>query len=168
MSFDFIEAENASFPISRMCRVLGVSQSGFFAWHDRPACHRQRQDMVYLALFALPLPWRMAAMAVRVPFPDPACCATVFGDGPVRFCRDCLSSRRVRCHTSHRHCRPTVRCQPQPNARCIGWTNIARSGPNGEPVHFSGRAVDRAGPAPKHRKQSPFWRTVRPAIPTDH
>lgn len=49
MSFGFIEAEKASFPISRMCRVLGVSQSGFFAWRDRPACHRQRQDMVYLA-----------------------------------------------------------------------------------------------------------------------
>ena len=49
MSFDFIEAEKASFPISQMCRVLGVSQSGFFAWRDRPACHRQRQDMVYLA-----------------------------------------------------------------------------------------------------------------------
>ena len=49
MSFAFIEAEKASFPISRMCRVLGVSQSGFFAWRDRPACQRQRQDMVYLA-----------------------------------------------------------------------------------------------------------------------
>jgi len=49
MTFGFIEAEKASFPINRMCRVLGVSQSGFFAWQDRPACRRQRQDMVYLA-----------------------------------------------------------------------------------------------------------------------
>ncbi len=49
MTFGFIEAEKASFPISRMCRVLGVSQSGFFAWQDRPACRRQQQDMVYLA-----------------------------------------------------------------------------------------------------------------------
>jgi putative transposase len=49
MTFGFIEAEKASFPISRMCRVLGVSQSGFFAWQERPACRRQRQDMVYLA-----------------------------------------------------------------------------------------------------------------------
>lgn len=40
---------NASFPISRMCRVFGVSQSGFFAWQDRPACRRQQQGMVYLA-----------------------------------------------------------------------------------------------------------------------
>ena len=28
MTFGFIEAEKASFPISRMCHVLGVSQSG--------------------------------------------------------------------------------------------------------------------------------------------
>jgi putative transposase len=45
MTFSFIEAENASFPISRMCHVLGVSQSGFFAWQDRPACRHQRQDI---------------------------------------------------------------------------------------------------------------------------
>ena len=49
MSFAFIEAEKASFPIHRMCHALGVSQSGYFAWRGRPACQRQRQDMVYLA-----------------------------------------------------------------------------------------------------------------------
>ena len=49
MTFGFIKAEKASFPIARMCRVLAVSQSGFFAWKDRPASERQRQDMVYLA-----------------------------------------------------------------------------------------------------------------------
>jgi len=49
MSFAFIEAEKASFPIHQMCETLGISQSGFFAWRDRPACQRQRQDMVYLA-----------------------------------------------------------------------------------------------------------------------
>lgn len=49
MRFAFIDAEKASFPISRMCHALGVSQSGFFAWQDRPACRRQQQDMIYLA-----------------------------------------------------------------------------------------------------------------------
>lgn len=49
MRFAFIDSEKASFPVSRMCEVLGVSQSGFFAWKARPTCRRQRQDMVYLA-----------------------------------------------------------------------------------------------------------------------
>ena len=49
MKFAFIDAEKASFPISQMCRVPGVSQSGFFAWHERPACRRRQQDMVCLA-----------------------------------------------------------------------------------------------------------------------
>ena len=49
VKFAFIDAEKARFPISRMCRVLGVSQSGFFAGQERPACLRQQQDMVYLA-----------------------------------------------------------------------------------------------------------------------
>jgi putative transposase len=49
MTFGFTEAEKASFPISRMCRVLEVSQSGYFAWQERPACRRQQQDMVHLA-----------------------------------------------------------------------------------------------------------------------
>jgi putative transposase len=31
MRFAFIDSEKASFPVSRMCEVLGVSQSGFFA-----------------------------------------------------------------------------------------------------------------------------------------
>ncbi|MFT3687739.1 hypothetical protein [Paenirhodobacter sp.] len=47
--FAFIDAEKASFPICRMCHVLGVSQSGFFVWRERPACRRQRQDLVCLA-----------------------------------------------------------------------------------------------------------------------
>ncbi len=49
MSFAFIDRQKAAFPISSMCRVLGVSQSGFFAWRGRPASQRQRDDMVYLA-----------------------------------------------------------------------------------------------------------------------
>ncbi len=33
----------------RLCRVIGVSQSGYFAWIGRPACRRQHENMVLLA-----------------------------------------------------------------------------------------------------------------------
>ena len=48
MTVGFIETDKASFPITRMCRVLGLSQCGFFIWQDRSASHGQ-QDMVHLA-----------------------------------------------------------------------------------------------------------------------
>ena len=49
MRFALIDGAKAKFPVHRLCRVLGVSQSGYFAWRGRPACRRQRDDMVLLA-----------------------------------------------------------------------------------------------------------------------
>ena len=49
MRFMFIDAAKAEFPIQRLCQVLEVSQSGYFAWRSRPACQRQRDDLVLLA-----------------------------------------------------------------------------------------------------------------------
>jgi len=49
MRFRLIDAAKKEFPVQRLCKVLGVSPSGYFAWKDRPACCRQRTDMVLLA-----------------------------------------------------------------------------------------------------------------------
>jgi putative transposase len=47
--FTLIDAAKAEFPVHRLCQVLGVSQSGYFAWKGRPPCRRQHEDMVLLA-----------------------------------------------------------------------------------------------------------------------
>jgi putative transposase len=47
--FQLIDAAKEEFPVQRLCKVLGVSQSGYFAWRNRPACQRQREDLVLLA-----------------------------------------------------------------------------------------------------------------------
>jgi transposase len=47
--FALIDAAKEEFPMHHLCRVLGVSQSGSFAWKGRPACRRQHEDMVLLA-----------------------------------------------------------------------------------------------------------------------
>ncbi len=49
MRFHFIAKEKANFSICRMCKVLRVSESGYYAWVSRPASQRQRDDRVYLA-----------------------------------------------------------------------------------------------------------------------
>jgi putative transposase len=46
MKLKFIDAANESFPVTRLCQVLGVSSSGYFAWSSRPASPRQREDLV--------------------------------------------------------------------------------------------------------------------------
>jgi len=44
MVFRFVEQERASFPVTTMCRVLGVSPSGFWAWATRPPSDRSTTD----------------------------------------------------------------------------------------------------------------------------
>ena len=37
MRFGLVDAATKDFPAQRLCKVLGVSASGYFAWKSRPA-----------------------------------------------------------------------------------------------------------------------------------
>lgn len=49
MRFKLIDEAKKEFPVHRLCTVLGVSESGYFAWKGRPASRRQNEDLVLLA-----------------------------------------------------------------------------------------------------------------------
>ena len=42
--YRLIEAEKTSFPVQFMCRMLGVSRSGYYCWRDKPPSARSLQD----------------------------------------------------------------------------------------------------------------------------
>ena len=42
--FRFVEREKANYPVRTMCRVLGVSTSGYYAWRSRAASPRSLAD----------------------------------------------------------------------------------------------------------------------------
>jgi putative transposase len=44
MTFRLIEAEKAQHPVSLLCRVLGVTRAGYYAWRSRPRSRRALAD----------------------------------------------------------------------------------------------------------------------------
>jgi transposase InsO family protein len=48
MKFHFIRAHRQSFRLGSLCRVLGVSRSGYYAWHGRPLPRRDQRNQALL------------------------------------------------------------------------------------------------------------------------
>lgn len=54
MKFAFIRVEKAAFPVSLLCRTLGVSRTGFYAWRARPqAPHTAADERLGLEIAAI-------------------------------------------------------------------------------------------------------------------
>jgi len=45
VKFAWIDEEKAYFPVAMLCRVLGVSRTGLYAWHSRPESRGAQEDV---------------------------------------------------------------------------------------------------------------------------
>jgi putative transposase len=52
MKYTFIRAHEEDFPVQRMCRVLAVGRSGYYAWRQRKPSSRAQANQALLALIA--------------------------------------------------------------------------------------------------------------------
>lgn len=48
MKYAFIYTQRQSFPVKRLCRTLGVSTSGYYAWLKRPVSQREKDNQTLL------------------------------------------------------------------------------------------------------------------------
>jgi putative transposase len=43
-AFRLIDAERANYPVAVLCKMLGVSKSGYYTWRSRPPSKRSREN----------------------------------------------------------------------------------------------------------------------------
>jgi putative transposase len=46
MKYEAIDQGKTDFPVSRQCVVLGVSESGYYAWRTRPPSRREQENIM--------------------------------------------------------------------------------------------------------------------------
>jgi hypothetical protein len=155
VKYVFIDAEKARWPVDRLCHVLGVSRSGFYAWKARPLCRRRWEDA--------PLAVRIAGVhrrsrgrygSARVHAHLRAQGVRVGRTRGANFCanRACERDLADRCAVRHRAAGPVL-------AADCGLGHARHERPCARPCRPQdgrSRAPPAAGPGAPHRPRQPL------------
>lgn len=101
MSYQIIESYRDTGTVETMCRALGISVSGYYAWHSRPPSQRQQEDERLLSHI------RVAYQVGRGLYGSPRIHATLRQQGV--HCSRKRVARLMRQHAIHSRRRPKRR-----------------------------------------------------------
>lgn len=111
MKYAFISSHESVFSVKRMCKVLKVTRSGYYAWYKRPPSKREHANLALLELI------KKIYQASRKTYGSPRICASLRRKG-----YPCGHNRVARLMAMHgivarrRHRRFPVTTQRQPGA----------------------------------------------------
>lgn len=149
MKFAFIHAEKASFKVGWMCRHLGVSRSGYYAWRRRPESAHAKRDRQLAVLV------REAHEVSRRTYGSPRVHAELIAGGElvsrkriVRLMQQqglvARVRRRYKCTTMSEHDQPVAAnllarnfTAARPNERWVGDTTEMLVGASGAKLYLA-------------------------------
>jgi transposase InsO family protein len=141
VTFRFIDEHQGQWPVRRLCEALDVAPAGYYAWRERPASARQReQDALLVEIRAIHAEFKARYGSPRVHAELAArgqdCClntvAKLMRDHGIRA----KTARKFRCTTDSNHDLPVadnlLDRQFDPDAPNAAWVADITSIPTGE------------------------------------
>ena len=127
MRYRFVDEHRERWRVERMCPLLNVSRSGYYAWRDRPQSARDRENEQLMVEI------RRIYDEGRGEYGSPTVCGTLRDEGhrvnPKRIAR-LMGENRLYAKVTRRFKRTTRRCKDADASPNLLEQNFTTTGPN--------------------------------------